>query len=276
MMNRRVMNVYGSLAVAVFLLVTLIACGNTGGEGGGSPAIPSLSEVTITALQGNEYDTGCNDAASLPVNKAEALESFGDALALLPNITGSSGGPAYSMGARTAMEENIDYNFSSLTPEEKAEWEAAGIYDMSGYMKGKIYMSDNDVADWGPDDYYMLMDLNFDMKYRFDSTRNGVYPSLPWIKGRLSAKGSEYITLHSGGGNFRFNVAYAYAIAYKPVYGKGGKFILNLGLVAEGNDDSPIGDPLYKGTLLVYKDDGTLFGSYDLDADELEEFASLF
>jgi hypothetical protein len=272
MMNKHLINACGSLAAAVFLLAALVACGDAGGGGGGSPSIPSLTELNVEELK--EYDTGCNDASTLPENKTEAIASFNAAMYLLPTVNDSAfSGTDYtapSMGAREAEEWDIDFNYSQLSAEERALFEALGIYDITGYMRGKIYY-----GEYGDPDAYTSMDINFDMRYRFDSTREGASPSPPWVKGSLKAKGSEYIKTYYDYSRFnaKINAAYAYAIAYKPGGSqKGGKFVLNMSMAVEVNQDGSLRDPLYTGVLLVYKDDGTPFGSYELSQAELDKF----
>jgi hypothetical protein len=111
-----------------------------------------------------------------------------------------------------------------------------------------------------------------------------------WVKGQANAKGSasakitaltniddiddideddfdDYFSVTSN-----ISQAFSYALAYKPASGRGGKFILNLGVSGEGNYDGFIGEPEYYGTLELYDNAGELVRTVELDEDYIEKF----
>jgi hypothetical protein len=285
MMIRRFINTCISLLAAVVFATALIACGGNDGNG---LTIPSLTNLEIQAITGTNYDISGGSSLSAGDTDEEIVEAFKKALGALDNFSFDGFMDSPDMDVQSSVNIRARYTESyeetiNFDDKDLAAYFAAYGITLSGTAKIKGSFNGESkggysIGDWSQEDIDFTLNMEIDTTtalHKYDSA---------WVKGKVTAKGftSTRTTVTNIDDSFGFPypilsissrvaAAYSYALAYRPDYGKGGKFILNVGLAGEIYDEG-FGENLqHYATLELYDNAGNHVKTIELTIDALEE-----
>ena len=260
--------------LAVLLPILILA--TCGGGDSKKLSIPSITNYSISALDGSDYNLGSGSEDLLPATEEEAIEAFFDAFDGLQGIPfldeifidlfAGDDDPELSMYTR-AIARAESYKDEVIFEEDG--FEEYGVSD----LKGKV------TYDISGDDTFFNLSLNFVISYDYDSDSDDHSDITPpdFVRGKVRYNG--YFKMEGSGEtnptlSMTAGAAFSIALAYRTEE-IAGKFIFSIGAAQSVIIDLNSGvasleeGPLFYGALKVYDDAGTLIHDIKLTEEHL-------